>query len=294
MKNKIILTIFLLSALSILSISVASAQSPQLVSPGVTKGDVFQYNYNVSWNSTDPTLPVPSDVIELNQTQSFQITITGISGTTVNAEVISTYRNGSTNTQTGFVDVESGSIHLPFGSLIIAGNLNANDKIYPSGGDATINYTVVRTYQSGNRQTNERLVETTSVNHYDKTDVYYDKIKGVAVSSYYESIDTFGSETETFTETITNTNADVWTVASAPTPTATGISPTPTATGIAPTPTTARTPTATAAALVFSAVDWLIVIAVIIIVLILIILAWYRRRRKPKTQQTQTTYLGTF
>ena len=38
----------------------------------------------------------------------------------------------------------------------------------------------------------------------------------------------------------------------------------------------------------------LIVILVIIIVLILIILAWYRRRRKPKTQQTQTTYLGTF
>jgi hypothetical protein len=29
-------------------------------------------------------------------------------------------------------------------------------------------------------------------------------------------------------------------------------------------------------------------------VLILMSLVWYRRRRKPKTQQTQTTYLGTF
>jgi len=112
MKNKIILTIFILSTLSILSISVASAQSPQLASPGVSKGDVFQYNYNVSWNSTDPTLPVPSDVIELNQTQSFQTQITSVSGTLVDAQVTSTYRNGTAYTQTGFVDVESGSIHL--------------------------------------------------------------------------------------------------------------------------------------------------------------------------------------
>ncbi|MGD0645410.1 MAG: hypothetical protein ABSA75_10945 [Candidatus Bathyarchaeia archaeon] len=284
MKNKIILTIFILTALSILSISVASAQSPQLASLGVTQGDVLQYNYNVNWSSTDPTLPVPSDVIELNQTQSFQITITSISGTTINAEVISTYRNGSTNTQTGFVDVDSGSIHLPYGDLIIAGNLNVNDKIYPNGGDATINYTAVRTYPSGNRQTNEQLVETTSENHYDKTDVYYDKIKGVAVSSYYESIDTFGSETETFTETITSTNADVWAVGSAPTSTATRISPTP----------TTRTPTATTAAFVFSAADWLIVIAVVMILLILVILTLFRRRRKPQTQETQKSYMGTF
>jgi hypothetical protein len=101
---------------------------------------------------------------------------------------------------------------MPHGNLIIAANLNANDKIYPSGGDATVNGTVERTYQTGSRQTNEQLVETTSDNHYEKTDVYYDKTKGIAVSSYYESIDTFGSETETFTETITNTNADDWTV----------------------------------------------------------------------------------
>ena len=281
MKNKITLTILILTIL----MAAPTITSAQLVSPGVSKGDIFEYNYNATWNSTDPNAQVTANVAKLIQTQSFQIRIINVTGTTVNAEVTTRYRDGTTKTETGFVDVQSGSIHMPFGTMIIAGNLNANDKIYPTWDQDTINQTVTRTYQSGNRETNQRLVETTSENSYEKTEVYYDKIKGIVVESYYESRDTYNSQTETFTETITNTNADVWTVASAPTPTTTGISPT---------PTTAHTPTATAAAFVFSAVDWLIVIAVIIIVLILIILALYRRRRKPKTQQTQTTYLGTF
>jgi hypothetical protein len=207
MKNKIILTIFILSILSTLFTSVASAQ---LVSVGVSKGNVFEYTYTVTWNSTNPSIAVPSDIVELNQTQSFQITITSISETTVNAQVITRYRDATTKTQTGFVNLQTGDINLPYGYLIIPANLNTNDKIYPSGGDATINSTTTRTYPSGDRQTNQRLIQTTTENHQDKTNVYYDKTMGIAVSSYYESIDATGTQTETFTETITNTNAEIW------------------------------------------------------------------------------------
>ena len=174
---------------------------------------------------------------------------------------------------------------MSYGNLIISANLNANDKMYPSGGHAVIKDTAMRTYSTGQRETNHYIDESTSQDSYQKTEIFFDKAKGVAVNYYSEDRETSDGITTMVIETLTNTNADVWTAASAPTPTATGISPT---------PTTARTPTATVAAFVFSAVDWLIVIAAIIIVLILIILAWYRRRRKPKTQQTQTTYLGTF
>ena len=213
MKNKIILKTLIPLILSALFISASlTLVSAQTLTPGVTKGDVFSYTYIANWKSTDPNIPVPDVIANLNKTASFQITITDVSGTVVNAEVASTYRNGTTYTETGFVDVQSGSIHLPYGITIIAGNLNANDKIYPSSGDAIINNTVTRTYPSGDRPTNERIVETTSENHQDKTDIYYDKAKGIAVSSYYESVDTFGSETETFTETITNTNSQAWAV----------------------------------------------------------------------------------
>jgi hypothetical protein len=207
MKNKIILTIFTLSILSTLFTSTASAQ---LVNVGVSKGNVYEYTYTITWNSTNPTQAVPQDIVELNKTQNFQITITDISETTVDAQVITQYRNGTTKTQTGFVNLQTGDINLPYGYLIIPANLNANDKIYPSGGEATINNTTTKTYQSGDRQTNQRLTQTTTENHHDKTNVYYDKTLGIAVSSYYESIDATGTQTETFTETITNTNAEVW------------------------------------------------------------------------------------
>jgi hypothetical protein len=208
MKNKVIPTLFLLLSLTLLSVPLTLAQS---VTYGVAKGDVFQYTYQVTWNSTDPSLPVPSDIAELNQTQSFQITITDVSGTTVNAQVTVQYRNGSSSTKEGFVDVSSGSIRLPYGYLIVPANLNVNDKVYSSG-SMIINATSTRTYPSGERQINERIEENTAQNHNDKTDIFYDKIKGIGVSSFYESTDTYGSETEVYTESIVNTNSDQWAV----------------------------------------------------------------------------------
>jgi hypothetical protein len=186
--------------------------SAQSVTPGVTAGDVFEYSYTATWTSTEPTEPVPSNIADLIQTQSFQIRIISVAGTTVNAETTTRYRDGTTKTQTGTVNVQSGDIHLPFGNLIIGGNLSPNDKIYPSWEQDFINQTVTRTYQSGSRETNQRLVETSTENAYEKTEVYYDKARGIAIDSYFERRDIYPSQTQTFTETIANTNAEVWSV----------------------------------------------------------------------------------
>jgi hypothetical protein len=94
----------------------------------------------------------------------------------------------------------------------VAGNLNANGKLYPNGGQATINQTLMLPYPNGERETNHYIVQTNSPNHTENTEIFFDKQKGVAVNAYYLSKDTFGSETETFTETITNTNTSTWAV----------------------------------------------------------------------------------
>ncbi|MGD6852035.1 MAG: hypothetical protein ACQCN6_08255 [Candidatus Bathyarchaeia archaeon] len=190
--------------------STVGAASAQERTPGVAKGDVFTYNYSVTWNSTDPMVPMPDAIADIAKVQSFQIEITDVESSKVNAKVTTTYTDGTTSTQVGYVDVQSGDINLLHGNLIIASNLDVDERIYPSGGDATITNSDMRTYQSGDRVTNQLLVETTLAKHYDKTDVYFDKAKGIAVSSYYVSRDTFGSATEIFTETITNTNPQVW------------------------------------------------------------------------------------
>ncbi len=207
-NKKSLITLIIISIMFASStVGVASAQER---TPGVAKGDVFTYNYYVTWNSTDPNVSMPDVIADIAKVQSFQIEITDVDGSRVNGEVTTTYTDGSTSTEVGYVDVQSSDINMLHGNLIIAGNLNVNDKIYPLGGDATITNSAVRTYQNGDRDTNERLVETASGKHYDKTDMHFDKAKGIAVSSYYISRDTFGSETEIFTETITNTNPQVW------------------------------------------------------------------------------------
>ena len=299
--------LIILPILFVLLFATAGVTFAQTAVAGVSKGETFDYSYSIFWNSTDPTATPPSDYVEFNKTQSIELKVTDVSVSKISLEKTEILRNGTQTTETGYININTGDIEVTFGTLIISANLNANDKLYPSGGHAIINDTTTRTYPSGQRETNHYIVETTSQNNYEKTEIYFDRQKGVAVDYYYENRETSGGYTITTIERLISTNADVWAVGSAPTPTATGISPTPTptptatgisptptATGISPTPTTAHTPTATPIAFVFSAVDWLIVIAVIIIVLILIILAWYRRRRKPKTQQTQTTYLGTY
>jgi hypothetical protein len=192
--------------------AIPTLVSAQSATPGVTAGDVFQYSYTATWNSTKTNEPVPSNIADLIQTQSFQIKIIGVTGTTVNAETTTRYKDGTTKTETGTVNVQSGDIHLPFGNLIIGANLNPNDKIYPSWEQDFINQTVTRNYQSGSRETNQRLVETNTENAYEKTEVYYDKARGIAIESYFERRDIYPSQTQTFTETITNTNSEVWSV----------------------------------------------------------------------------------
>ncbi|MCL5876375.1 MAG: hypothetical protein M1540_01005 [Candidatus Bathyarchaeota archaeon] len=267
--------------------SITTAQAAETVQLGVAKGDVFEYSYAVTWDSTDSSLPIPSDVTRLSETQGFKITITDVSGTTLQADVLIESRDGSTKTVSGYVDVELGSISLPYGDLIVASNLNVNDKIYSMGGDATITGSVTRTYPSGDRPTNQRMAETTSENHYEKTDVYFDKAKGVAVSSYYIGIETIGSETETFTETITNTNSDVWTAGHPVSTVAPTSYPTTTQSAL-PTAKATQTPTQPDNLIPIAV---LVIVIIIVVVVALLLVRGRGRKRKSRVDEEFAKYL---
>lgn len=128
---------------------------------------------------------------------------------------------------------------------------------------------------------------------------YYDDVIIGTQSSYTPSPTPTPTPTPTPYPIITLTPTPINTT---PNPTSTSkSSPTSTSTSstkstLTPTPASTHTATNTKTSMViFSVVDWLIVIAVIIIALILVVLVGYRRRRrKPNTQETEKTYLGTF
>jgi hypothetical protein len=196
----------------IASLAVPMVVSANTVTPGVSVGDVFDYNYSASWSSTDTKAKTPDYVTELAKIQSFEIKITSISGTTVNADFTYHYHDGTSKTETGYVDVQSGTLHLKFGYLIIAGNSNANDLLYPSGGDAKLSSSSTRTFSSGDRTIVSFNSQDTSPTSYEEKTINFDKIKGVAVDYHFLSRQTVGSATETFEETITNSNSDAWAV----------------------------------------------------------------------------------
>lgn len=283
MKTKLLLTILVISILTLSSTNIALAQT---VAPGVSQGEIYEYNYTTSWSSTNPASETPDYAEELSRIQSFQFRITNIEGTTVNAEVTLRYRDGTNQTETGFVDVQSGSIHLSFGYLIIPGNLNVNDKIYPLGGEATINSTSTRTYSSGNRQTLAHTIEATYDSSYEKKELYIDGIKGIAVEYNFESRETVGSYTETFTETITNMNSDVWTIAN---PSSTAI-PT-----NQPTSTQSSFPTSEGQTPVQLSSDMITIVVlgvvIIIVVVVALLLVKGRGRKKSRVDEEFAKYM---
>ena len=238
MKTKLVA----LSTIIIFLVTIEGVALAQPVDVGVSKGETFDYSYNLLWSSTDPTATIPSDYVQLNNTQAIQFTITDISGSKISMEKTNIFKNGTQTKESGFVDINTGDIKINYGTIIVGSNLNAGDKLYPSGGHAIINDTTTRAYPSGPRETNHYISETGDQNNLVKVELYFDKQKGVAVNYYFESHETSDGYTATTQETLTNTNSNVWMVAPGSTPTATGISPTPTATGISPTPTATGKP----------------------------------------------------
>lgn len=291
MENKFLISIFLLfAALTLIAIATTSAQATQIVLPGVSKGDFFEYNHVVTWSSTDSTATMPDEIAQLSKTQRFKIEILDITGTTINVAVTSTHIDGTTETDTGFVDVASGAVHVTYGSLIIAGNLNENDKIYSLGSDAIINKTTSTAYPDGIRQTNERVSEISSQNHQVKSDIYYDKIKGIAVLSVYHSVDQFNSATETYTETITITNSNVW-AAAYPASTGTPTSYPTAASTQSAFPTVKSTPTSTHQPDNLIPITVLAVVIVAIVLFALLLVRGRGRRRKSRVDEEFAEYL---
>jgi hypothetical protein len=196
--------------LLIIAIGTAFAETAVVV---VTKGNNFEYDYKLLWESTDPNANPPTEYVDLNSTQWFKISITDVSGSLIEIENTLHFKNGTENTQTGSVDVDNQIINVPYGFLLIRANSNPNEKIYPAGDyAATINETVLRKYPNGERETSHYITENTRENTYEKTEIFFDRATGVAVESQYESRETSGSYVTTTKEIITIKISNVWTI----------------------------------------------------------------------------------
>jgi len=185
MIKKLSIATFLLVLLAFTMVGRTWAQT---LVPGVSKGNVFYYDFAVFWSSNDPNAPVPESLIDLNRIEWLRIAITDVYDPMVYLNITYHFENETENNLDGYVNIETGQ-SVNGNGLIIAPNLNANDVVYPSGNSSfTINETVTRTYPGGERETDHFTTTLTNLGDYayDFEDVYFDRQTGVMVEWYTE------------------------------------------------------------------------------------------------------------
>jgi hypothetical protein len=160
--------------------------------PGVSLGDTFTFDVSSFWNSSDPNAVVPQEFLEINQTESFRVTITDISGSMVTTLDTWVFKNGTEHNSTGLVNVETGFNSGGFWP-VVAANLRKNDLLHPAGQNGiTVNETIMREYPSGARETNHFTVsyqgnDETYGYYTAEGDYYFDRATGMLVELYDKS-----------------------------------------------------------------------------------------------------------
>jgi hypothetical protein len=151
--KRITCTIALL--LSLTCLANLKATSDRTWEPGVAKGDFFYYEMYGVFNSSDPNAAVEVPPFEHNNTDWVRIDITGISGSLVHQLYTLHFKNRTEKFElkTDLDPKRRGDFNLSAkGVPICAANLDVGDPL-PTV-QLTVKETLIRTYQSGERETN--------------------------------------------------------------------------------------------------------------------------------------------
>ena len=151
----IVLIVVIVAATAAVVYTVQTSFGPAPVVVGVHVGDSFTYNMTgVSQIGNGSTATTPDYLSEYNNTDYFQVNITGVSGTMVSFNTLWKFTNGTEIPKTEYIDVANGNDSGDFWA-IYAANLNLNNLLRPKGYDNLIvNSTDTQTFTSGVRDRN--------------------------------------------------------------------------------------------------------------------------------------------
>jgi hypothetical protein len=172
--------LLVLSLLFVVFITFVGQALGQTYTSGVKQGDIFTYDFNISWSSTNPNVQTPQSWIDQNITRSVQVSVSSVSGSIITGTTTYNYANGTSETLNLTADVSrGGELQLYF----IASNLGVNDALGTSfySSKYRINETISKSYSGSIRETNHMRFEG-STNY----DYYYDKSTGALVEYFYQ------------------------------------------------------------------------------------------------------------
>lgn len=178
MKRKIYAIVLLLGLNCFANLRATSSRTWE---PGVAKGDFFYYEMYGVFTSSDPNAVIEVPAFEQNNTDWIRIDITGVSGSVVYQIYTLHFKNRTEKFELK-ADLDPSSARtLNFSEMgvpICATNLNIGDSL-PTV-QLTIKETLIRTYSSGERETN--LVSWNISEDWGRC--YFDKKTGMLVDLY--------------------------------------------------------------------------------------------------------------
>jgi hypothetical protein len=183
MVRKLAVVTLLLVILCSMMVGRTSAQTRE---PGVSEGDTFTYDVTSFWKISNINATVPLYLLDINQTESFRVTISEIMGAMVTTEDTWVFKNGTERNSTGMVNVETG---FNFGGFwpIVGANLGKDDLLHPSGQNGiTVNETITWEYPSGAREINHFTLNYQGTDEEfgyftAEADYYFDRATGILV-----------------------------------------------------------------------------------------------------------------
>jgi hypothetical protein len=192
-NKKLIIAIVLVAILAVAAVAIVfayqkSSSSSKSTLVGVQVGDTFTYSITGSCSDLVPASDYPG-FYQLNNTQYYEVTITGIEGSSVMLKTDWVFKNGTDIQQQQTIDLYNGlmSNRNGFWGLYPA-NLKVSDLIYPINSTVPVNATYTQTYTSGNRVLDYYGVSSTQYYANDPTksterilydEVYFDRQTGI-------------------------------------------------------------------------------------------------------------------
>ena len=199
MKTNLMITALFLCLLITSSAQIVFAQTATV---RIHAGDTINYDYTLTWESTDPSATIPSEYAELQNIQSIQLNIVSVEGTLLNVDSIRQFKDGTESAQNGNIDVNLEILEVPYSSMIIRAGANPDEKVYPMGGRSTLDETSSRIYSVGKIDTIRYVSEITHGDELQKTEIFYDRANGVGLEYNLETTQASGSYETTTKETL--------------------------------------------------------------------------------------------
>ena len=201
--------------------SVGVALGEMMSSVGVSRGDVFRYDYTCYFTSNDPDAVPPASFSSINQTDYFMINVTGVSGASVNFDTTLRGLNGSESFGVCNMDVGTGTASISgYGGpsqasnfYFMTRNVGMMGRMFPSAsGSPTINDTLMMNYAGGQRLTGYLVTNTNQTGIMIQSDFYFDQTTGMMVEWRQHNVQTNGILQTNSTQMMQIMSSSVWTV----------------------------------------------------------------------------------